>query len=170
MNARSLTQAVPTLATTPRDHLLVPVQMVWSWILEKEVAKVKLIFPICAHASMSTDRGELYVYVVRYQIRCCTQWSCRKYVKYDRSDVSTTIPFLKSSSEWIVRIILLVAKKKKKEVKGNEFNALAVISNCEHFFFLLRHRWVCIFKWRLWTLLCQYLPVVLLCLQGRIHS
>ena len=31
-------------------------------------------------------------------------------------------------------IILLVAKK-KKEVKGNEFNALAVISNCEHVFF-----------------------------------
>ena len=99
MNAHSLTEAVPTRATTPRDHLLVPVQMVWSWILEKEVAKVKLIFTICAHASMSTDRGELYFYLVRYQIRCCTQWSCRKYVKYDRSDLSTTIPFLKSSSE-----------------------------------------------------------------------
>ena len=35
-------------------------------------------------------------------------------------------------------IILLVAKK--KEVKENEFNALAVISNREHvFFFPFRH-------------------------------
>ena len=37
MNAHPLKEAVPTRATTPRDHLLVPVQMVWSWILEKEV-------------------------------------------------------------------------------------------------------------------------------------
>ena len=46
MNAHPLKEAVPTRATTPRDHLLVPVQLVWSWILEKEVAKVKLEFPI----------------------------------------------------------------------------------------------------------------------------
>ena len=45
MNAHPLKEAVPTLATTPPDHLLVPVQLVWSWILEKEVAKVKLEFP-----------------------------------------------------------------------------------------------------------------------------
>ena len=132
MNALSLTEAVPTHATTPRDHLLVSVQLVWSWILEKEVAKVKLIFTICAHVSMSPNRGEVYVHLLRYQIRCCTQWSCRKYVKCDRSDVSTTIFFRKSPSKWIVRIILLVAKK--KEVKGNEFDALAVISNCKHVF------------------------------------
>ena len=65
----------------------------------KRSCKGKINITICARASMSTDRGELYVYLVRYQIRCCTQWSCRKYVKYDRSDLSTTIPFLKSSSE-----------------------------------------------------------------------
>ena len=36
---------------------------------------------------------------------------------------------------------LVSGEKQKKEVKGNEFNALAVISNCEHvFLFLLRHR------------------------------
>ena len=46
MNAHLLKEAVPTRATTPRDHLLVPVQLVWSWILEKEVAKVKLEFSI----------------------------------------------------------------------------------------------------------------------------
>ena len=46
MNAHPLKEAVPTRATTPQDHLLVPVQLVWSWILEKEVAKVKLEFPI----------------------------------------------------------------------------------------------------------------------------
>ena len=46
MNAHLLKEAVPTRATTLRDHLLVPVQLVWSWILEKEVAKVKLEFPI----------------------------------------------------------------------------------------------------------------------------
>ena len=30
---------------------------------------------------------------------------------------------------------LVSGEKQKKEVKGNEFNALAVISNCEHVFF-----------------------------------